>query len=428
MKRHTSSFPVRPRRMLTIILVLAAGLTLPLSQVPRVYSAELTTNEQLLSFLEDVMMLDLTQYNVTRTSYVVTENYWGYDSLYDATRVSYTLENNESKLDAKFEFADDKLDNFRLYIDKGEPLFSEPQGNVLERANVFLYRYLNFTGSDCQEMKDTLSNVTEVKNVTITAGNVVFELNDDAGGTQFRWRFVFNGAEFYRFGFTFRRNGEFAGGDTRFINKIGSTDVNVSLEDAIAIAWDFVENLTGRMGNDNPKYQNITLANEPTWQLLVRTREPMTYYPYWTIGIHFDETIIEGAAGLFGVYVTIWADTGEIISSQPMAIIGIFPPEDSANPTEVATPSPEPSKVTPSDESSDLPEVPADSPPDSQAVPESTPSNQPSSEPNSTEAEPSPLISVLTGMALVTVVIAVAAVVYLKKRKRLLQARQEVLS
>jgi hypothetical protein len=331
-------------KKLNIFWVLSVSIVFLLALVPKAYSAEFSASEKAFLFLKDVAMLDVTKYNVTLTGYGVQENARAWDGVYDETSLTYTLENDDSKLKAMFDFVDNNLWAFHLYVDRGAPVFSEQSfGTVLERADVFLQRYLNYTGLDCQEMKDTLANVTEPGNTTATAGNVLLEVFDYSGGifagTTFRWRFMFNGAEFYRCSFTFRQDGEFATLDTRLINKIGSTDVNISLEEAIDIAREFVENLTTKMGNDNPKYQNITLSNEPTWSLLVRAREPMTYYPYWIIGIGFNETILEGAAALYGVYVSIWADTGEVISSQPMVIIGL-PYSEATSPTQPTEPSP----------------------------------------------------------------------------------------
>jgi hypothetical protein len=397
--------PLLKMKMLTIVFVTSVFL---LVLVPEAYSAEPALTGKALSFLTDVAMLDVAKCNVTLTGYSVHENYWGYGGLYNATWVSYKLENNESKLDAKFDFADDKLDLFHLYVDAGEPLFSEPQGSVLERAKGFLQRFLTYTGSDCQEMKDTLANVTEIGNVTIASGNVLFELTDDSSRTQFRWRFMFNGAEYYRTVFTFRRNGEFAASDTRLINRIGSTDVNASLEEAIAIAREFVQNLTAKMGSDNPKYRNIALSNEPTWQLLVRTREPMTYYPYWIIGIHFNETIIDGAAALYGVYVNIWADTGEIISSQPMAIIGLNP-----NDSKTSTAQPAESSSEPAPQQQTLP-VPSTEPDSHHSSALDTANAETQS--NAADSEHLPTTPVTVAFIAIIVLAAIVLLVYLKKR------------
>jgi len=61
-----------------VALILAAVLTVPFVQLPKAYSAELTAQDKTLTFLKDVVKVDVTKYNVTLVSnWVDYPPHWG---------------------------------------------------------------------------------------------------------------------------------------------------------------------------------------------------------------------------------------------------------------------------------------------------------------------------------------------------------------
>jgi hypothetical protein len=317
------------------------------SLVSTAYSAEWSASEKALSFLTDVVKLDTTKYNVTLVGDSLHYDVPGWEGL-SVNWVTYNLESKESKLQANFDFVNKTLWVLHLDVDKGSPLYAEqPSANVLERVDVFLQRYQKYTVSDCQEMRDILATVIEVKNMTTSMGNVTLDIKtrpslgstSDSKYTTFRWRFIYNGAEFQRFSIAFgkRQEGDLACLDTRLIYKIGSTDVNVSKEEAIKIARERAKNLTwwAHMGNYSVEVSNFTIVDDFTEAgLLTAPREPLVLYPYWAVTLYFDKFY---PGNVYGVTYDIWADTGEVFNGFLRFFLGGNPSEDSTepiNPTE----------------------------------------------------------------------------------------------
>jgi hypothetical protein len=311
------------------VLILTVFLVFLLIQVPTAYSVELTAEEKALAFLEDVVMLDMKKYNVTvRTSFENYSTYWG--SLY-MEDVRCNLESNESKLRISFRFENYTLTYFHLYVNKGSPLYTQPPStNSLERTDAFLGRYENYLGtSDCQELRNILSTITEEKNLTTTVDNVRFKLTKEPSKTKLRWDITYNGADYTKLSFTLRSNGEFAFSDTRNLYEIGGTDLNVSREDAISIARERAAYLPWRvgMGDETVEVTDYTIVDEPLGAALsTRCREPLVLYPYWSVTLYLDKVY---PGNVIGFTFQIWADTGEIINGRLNTLMGGIPPEGS---------------------------------------------------------------------------------------------------
>jgi len=317
------------------VLILMLVLVFPLLQVPTAYSAELTTEEKALDFLEDVVMLDMKKYNVTvRTSFENYSTYWG--SLY-MEDVRCNLESNESKLRIGFVFENYTLTGFHLYVNKGSPLYTQPPStNSLERADTFLGRYENYLGtSECQELRNMLSTVTEEKNMTTTVNNVRFKLTKEPSKTKLRWDITYNGADYTKLSFSLRSSGEFAFSDTRHLYEIGSTDVDVSREEAINIARERAAYLPWKagMGDETVEVTDYTIVDEPVGaSLYTRCREPLVLYPYWSVTLYLDKVY---PGNVIGFTFQIWADTGEIINGRLNTLLGGIPPEEPTEPSTI---------------------------------------------------------------------------------------------
>jgi hypothetical protein len=316
------------------VLILTVFLVFLLIQVPTAYSAELTTEEEALAFLEDVVMLDMTKYNVTvRTGFENYSTHWGVLPLGGAR---CNLESDDSKLRVSFRFENYTLTYCHLYVLAGSPLYTQPPpANFLERADAFLERYQDYLGtSDCQEMRNILSTITEEKNLTTTLDNVRFKLTKYSSSAKLRWHITFHGAEYTRLSFYFTRNGEFAFSDTRNLYEIGTTDLNVSREEAISIAREQAKYLPWKSGtgNETVEVTSYTIVDEPLGaSLSTRCREPLVLYPYWSVTLYLDKVY---PGNVIGFTFQIWADTGEIINGRLNTLMGGIPPQGSEEPTD----------------------------------------------------------------------------------------------
>jgi hypothetical protein len=257
------------------------------------------------SFFEDVLKLDMTKYNTTK--YIVESKTGYFDDFGGLSKEEgdYVLETDGSKIDVMYITVDNTFSYFSLYVEEGSPIFTEqPSTNLIERVDAFLEAYQNYLGNkEFQQYREILSNVNELKDTSITVGNIRFELE----GQGFRWVTTFNGADYTRFSITFRDNGEFAFIDDRY-NKIGSTDVVVLKEEAVAIAMERVQNMSWTV--EDVKVGNVTVLDNCTSAVLFSApKEPLVLYPYWQVSLTFDKVY---PGNVYGVTYNIWADTGEI--------------------------------------------------------------------------------------------------------------------
>lgn len=374
-----------PIKRFTAILFLVAVLILSLSQVPTVYSEELTTEEQAWSFLKDVLLLDTEKYNVTVKSGF--ENYsidWGVIPL---GGVRYTLESYDSKIRVGFTFENYILTYCKLSVLEGAPLYLQSSStNVFERADTLLQRYQAYLGTaDCQEMRSILATVNEVKNMTTTVNNLRFELTEDTKAVGMRWDYTYNGADYTKLSFTFQKNGEFTFSDTRYLYEIGGTELTISREKAISIARERAKNLPWKatIGNETIEVLNYTVVDEPVDAALYTTcKEPFVLYPYWSVTLYLDQVY---PGNVYGFTFEIWADTGEIINGKLNTLLGGGSPDDQTETSASNTQSIDSSKIWPEQITTQTEqppnalldqELPGDVTPSGQSVPDNADSQQ----------------------------------------------------
>jgi hypothetical protein len=89
----------------------------------------------------------------------------------------------------------------------------------------------------------------------------------------------------------------------------GSTEVNISKEDAISIALDYAKNFSWTVNGE--VINNFTLVEESaTAELWPHSRDdPVVLVPYWYIKISLDRVYPDSVEQLA---VGLWADTGEV--------------------------------------------------------------------------------------------------------------------
>jgi len=178
-------------------------------------------------------------------------------------------------------------------------------------------KYQNYTHIDSTEMINMLSNVDPTKNATITSGTLKLTVtHKDLSGTwfgdsiNFRWVQTFNGCDYLAVNLVFR-DGVFSGLiDHRQLYSIGDTAVNISREQAVKIAMEYIENYSYKIAEDVWISDfNVTGTSA---DLFPTVREPYVLYPYWQVKLFLDKTYPGSVDGLL---VLIWADSGEAFSS-----------------------------------------------------------------------------------------------------------------
>jgi len=299
------------------VLVVTVGVS---SLVYPAYSSELTVPEKALAFLEDVVLLDMTKYNATLEIY--DERYP--DELQGLAQhnMLYILVSDESELEAAFGFKNESFAHCMLGT-LGSPLYAEPQpANTVDAAKDFLQRYQAYTGDpdfdgvrDFEGVRSILDTVDVTENGTAMSDHVKLEVISRTGYTALVWEYVLDGVAFPWMTLEFR-NGIVCGFDDNWrLYTAGSTDINFSEEEAINVTLEHLEDFSWTAGDEEVTEFKIIEEPRPVELITTRNKEPLTLYPCWRIELYLDK-IYPG--NINRILLTIWADTGEVISCIPL--------------------------------------------------------------------------------------------------------------
>ena len=303
----------------TIFVVLPLTIFL----IPIALSLDVPESEKVLDFLEEVVMIDLTRYDVT---FVPSDSHIhpGY----------FKFESSSSNFNVNYAFQDNELVYVELEMHEGTPAYSEQFPNsIFETADLFLQKYLSFTGENLQQKRDVLATITELEDTSITQEDMIFNFQygnssklHTTNSTTFEWINLIDGAPFTSISVSFQ-DGHFVHlYDSQRVPKIVSMEVTVSKEEAIAITKEAAENWSDfiTVGEETVLVSNLTILDEPVYASLgFRSKEDIsTLYPWWHVYVYADEEYPDIALGFMA---SIWADTGEIIQS--CLVVGSTIPE-----------------------------------------------------------------------------------------------------
>jgi hypothetical protein len=286
--------------------------------------------EQMMSFLSDVIGLDLTKYTLTPRT-LPQLSYMGVPLEVNEIILSSSL----SYLRVVFDFANGNVRRVSFLDNTGVPQMKKPVGIPLEMTKDFMGNYQAFTDDPFYgTLRSMLDSVNSEEDYTQTSGNVKFDLFiDDAGSyVTFGWTYTYNGINAIPKGvFLSYQNGFLK----MFMNnwnlhKIGSTVVNLSAEEAKSIAV----NASKKFGHELSGAVNATLFFCPAYSAdKPRGQDPLVFYLAWRVEVEY----VKWSDYITGVTVDIWADTKEIIHVQEAKIM------IKENPSSAPSPSPDPS-------------------------------------------------------------------------------------
>jgi hypothetical protein len=332
------------QRAYKVFLVLAALGTVIMSLgIASVQSAASATQDKALAFIENVLPIDNSQYNVT-----FRPPFPGFTPIDDRFLVeTYSLESKDSSLTFICSYYEGVLYQCQLGVDKGSIVTDRPYANTTDAAKSFLEKYQAYSKLDSTELIAMLTNVDPNKNTTTISGSLKLTItHKDLPGTwfgdsiNFRWVRTINGCEYLLIDATFR-DGVFAGFiDHRARYSIGDTTVNISKEQAIKIAMEAINNYSYRMSADWV-VTGFNITEERTVANLIPTvREGNVLYPYWSVTLPLNGTWPGSVRELL---VSIWADTGEVFFCHHQAYGGNDLISDGNSSYETVTTSPSPS-------------------------------------------------------------------------------------
>jgi hypothetical protein len=267
--------------------------------------------DKAIDFIQNVVQINLNEYQVALLSNDVEfrEDLGGI--VEEISR--YSLANNEDRIDIVLRFRDQLLSRYQIAIFEGTPSYSEPQPlNLVYAASNLLKRYkLYVNASYLNQMSDLLSLVDEVRNVEITEGNMKLKISTSEDEIEFFWLYTEEGVDFSpkSLSFIFEKGLLQQLTDGWFLFESGSTEVNISREEAINIARLAAEDFSYEF--DNEVIANFTILDFPVdAEFHPHPREDfLNLIPYWYVTLYLDK-VYPGEVSK--INVGLWGDTGEI--------------------------------------------------------------------------------------------------------------------
>jgi hypothetical protein len=196
-------------------LILIAILAVLFVYLPAVYIARSSDTDDVVLFLEEVVHIDVTKYDVTLLGTLVTYPDW-LNGLPQLTG-KYSLESETSKLDVLFKFRNGTLSWCLVRSAEGVPNYLDVQStSIRDLADDFLQRYQNYSGDvDLEAMRNMIDLVDVEKNATETVDNLKLTLTVTSFSSHFDWSHTLDGADIGGVDVSFRNGHFYAFGDDR---------------------------------------------------------------------------------------------------------------------------------------------------------------------------------------------------------------------
>ncbi|PVX26318.1 MAG: hypothetical protein CW691_01745 [Candidatus Bathyarchaeum sp.] len=269
------------------------------------------STDSVINFLEDVIQLDMTKYNAELQRHTV-----GYRSDLDdiiEEHLTYRLTSDESELSIDFRFRNQTLSRYILDVIEGSPTYSQPQStDVLDLADDIMQRYHNYAGGSYLEtMRTILNTINNAEDTEKTVDDIKLIISTEGKDTEIQWIKTVNDIDYQAKGVSLScANGVLETlTDGWFLFNVGSTEVNISEEEAIQIAMNNAQDYSWTA--DGVEVTAFTILEEPAsanlWPHI--REEPLELIPYWYVVLQLDK-VYPGNVNSIGV--GIWADTGAV--------------------------------------------------------------------------------------------------------------------
>jgi hypothetical protein len=224
--------------------------------------------------------------------------------------LTYRLTSDETELSIDFRFRNQTLSRYLLDVIEGSPIYVQPQPtNVLDLTDEILQRYQQYAGvSYLETMRNMLSTVNETEALEKTVGDIKLIISSEGKDVEIRWIKTASGIDYQAKGVIL----SFDNGvlemltDGWFLFNVGSTEVNVSEEEAIEIAMSHAQDYSWTV--DGVEVTDFVILEEPVstnlWPHI--REEPLDLIPYWYVVLQLDN-VYPGNVNSIGV--GIWTDT-----------------------------------------------------------------------------------------------------------------------
>jgi hypothetical protein len=305
--------------------------------IPNAQAEVITSTEKGLNIINQVTGFNLTKYNAN----ITLDAAGSYLDILPTENIRYALTGLGNTIEIQDTFVNGKLLMMTVLEDSRQSQIITLPKEIATKINInmsyvlvqmaksYLLNYRNYSANSFYgQLASTLTTADPAKNSTEIIGNIKFETKTIIenstldNSTTFTWSYIANGVEArcksvslsYKNGFLYRFF------DSWDLYPVGSTIINLSKQQAENIAMEKAKAYSWTIGSgDQAHVINNFNVTKPMFAQLVfcpacegpnaRSSNPLTLYPMWSIGVGLDKYYPEN---IYGIYVTIWADTGQV--------------------------------------------------------------------------------------------------------------------
>ena len=308
----------------TVLLILLCTSTIGSIVNAAVEMPKDVDTTKVLSFLRDIFQIDTAKYDATLLS--ASTRPWN-DVAYTTGQYDLRYSDYDNyvvgscSLTVDFGFWDSAFVDCSLYPAPNDGVIhyvQKPDGDLRKTATGVLQRYQTHTKDEqITQMINLLKTADFINGFTKTTDNLQLSVTVNDYATYLRWSNTINGASYSSLGLGFR-NGELMDfSDDRAFYVLGSSVVSVSREQAIGVALEQAGGFSYRVGDEVVSgFDVVSEYIQVQSSTLPRSSESLLVrYPIWIVDLPLNQMY----PGMISVIrVMLWADTGEVISVQPL--------------------------------------------------------------------------------------------------------------
>ena len=300
---------MKPAKKTVLVIMVCLAMVIPFGQISYVSSDTSILQEKSQTYINNVLPFDMNRYTIVfRSEYSLPS---GPNDPTKWESVTYDLKSNSSTIHVVFVFMNGVLKQCGIDPLSGSPISDQSYTNMAQVAARVLGKLGECIGIDSSDLVRMLSLVDETKTMNVTRGDINLSVSkmsipttfpptanasNSINSTAFTWTISHNGVVFNHVSITFDngvlRNIE----DDRVAYPIGGTEVNISKEQAIDNAKQYISNWTSKF--------NITVTKE-TANLGSYPRNYKALYPFWSVLLEFSGNVVF-------VNAYVWADDGQV--------------------------------------------------------------------------------------------------------------------
>jgi hypothetical protein len=298
--------PYSTKACLPTILLLTLLLAPFIAQTCSAQPTQLQ-QDKAISFLSDVIQLDVNHYKITETI-----------NQYDVNKISltYTLEPKSSlafgeSYTLNTEFNNRLFTSFSVQPDSGALVYKQPRQDRFNETLGILLRYQTWLNDpQVGEMADKLRQVGFEQSIFQASGNLSLriQLYSDVG--EYHFNNYINGVEYSGVSITQGRSGSIFFTDNRVSQKIGNTTIDISEDQAIAIAQEYFKSNPPRGTPGSKEITNLNITGVKSVTLKSSPIINYTLYPYYVVEFDVVDQSNQQSCG-----VNVSANDGEIWGS-----------------------------------------------------------------------------------------------------------------